>query len=126
MEGTLIRRKADFDKTLVSKGSTESVRRKVGKLLAGHKAKLRQRASMLSYGCPLHVKIYRVINQNLTAGSPLRLASIFLDHHSKSIPHKTADLVDETVQFRPLETAIRNFVLYSGAVNGNYAAVRIS
>lgn len=49
MEGTLIRRKADFDKTLVSKGSTESVRRKVGKLLTGHKAKLRQRASMLSY-----------------------------------------------------------------------------
>lgn len=42
-------------------------------------------------GCPLHVKIYRVINQNLTAGSPLRFASIFLDHHSKSIPHKTAD-----------------------------------
>ena len=91
MEGTLIRRKADLDKTLVSKGSTESIRRKVGKLLADHKAKLRQRASMLSYGCPLHVKIYRVINQNLTAGSPLRFASIFLDHHSKSIPHKTAD-----------------------------------
>ena len=91
MEGTLIRRKADLDKTLVSKGSMESIRRKVGKLLADHKAKLRQRASMLSYGCPLHVKIYRVINQNLTAGSPLRFASIFLDHHSKSIPHKTAD-----------------------------------
>lgn len=91
MEGTLIRRKADFDKTLVSKGSTKSIRRKVGKMLADHKAKLRQRASMLSYGCPLHVKIYRVINQNLTAGSPLRFASIFLDHHSKSIPHKTAD-----------------------------------
>lgn len=46
MEGTLIRRKADFDKTLVSKGSTESVRKKVGKLLADHKVKLRQRASM--------------------------------------------------------------------------------
>ena len=91
MEGTLIRRKADLDKTLVSKGSMESIRRKVGKLLADHKAKLRQRASMLSYGCPLHVKIYRVINQNLTAGSPLRFASIFLDHHSKSIPHRTAD-----------------------------------
>ena len=91
MEGTLIRRKADLDKTLVSKGSMESIRRKVGKLLADHKAKLRQRASMLSYGCPLHVKIYRVINQNLTEGSPLRFASIFLDHHSKSIPHKTAD-----------------------------------
>lgn len=91
MEGTLIRRKADLDKTLVSKGSTESIRRKVGKLLADHKAKLRQRASMLSYGCPLHVKIYRVINQNLTAGSPLRFASIFLDHHSKSMPHKIAD-----------------------------------
>ena len=91
MEGTLIRRKADFDKTLVSKGSMESIRRKVGKLLADHKAKLRQRASMLSYGCPLHVKIYRVINQNLTAGSPLRFASIFLDHHSKSMPHKIAD-----------------------------------
>ena len=28
MEGILIRRKADFDKTLVSKGFTESVRRK--------------------------------------------------------------------------------------------------
>ena len=54
MEGTLIRRKADFDKTLVSKGSTKSIRRKVGKMLADHKAKLRQRASMLSYGCPLH------------------------------------------------------------------------
>lgn len=91
MEGTLIRRKADLDKTLVSKGSMESIRRKVGKLLADHKAKLRQRASMLSYGCPLHVKIYRVINQNLTAGSPLRFASIFLDHHSKSMPHKIAD-----------------------------------
>ena len=91
MEGTLIRRKADLDKTLVSKGSTKSIRRKVGKLLADHKAKLRQRASMLSYGCPLHVKIYRVINQNLTAGSPLRFASIFLDHHSKSMPHKIAD-----------------------------------
>lgn len=91
MEGTLIRRKADLDKTLVSKGSMESIRRKVGKLLAVHKAKLRQRASMLSYGCPLHVKIYRVINQNLTAGSPLRFASIFLDHHSKSMPHKIAD-----------------------------------
>ena len=91
MEGTLIRRKADWDKTLVSKGSMESIRRKVGKLLADHKAKLRQRASMLSYGCPLHVKIYRVINQNLTAGSPLRFASIFLDHHSKSMPHKIAD-----------------------------------
>ena len=91
MEGTLIRRKADFGKTLVSKGSMESIRRKVGKLLADHKAKLRQRASMLSYGCPLHVKIYRVINQNLTAGSPLRFASIFLDHHSKSMPHKIAD-----------------------------------
>ena len=46
MEVTLIRRKADFGKTLVSKGSTESVRRKVGKLLADHKVKLRQRASM--------------------------------------------------------------------------------
>ena len=91
MEGTLIRRKADLDKTLVSKGSMESIRRKVGKLLADHKAKLRQRASMLSNGCPLHVKIYRVINQNLTAGSPLRFASIFLDHHSKSMPHKIAD-----------------------------------
>lgn len=91
MEGTLIRRKADLDKTLVSKGSMESIRRKAGKLLADHKAKLRQRASMLSYGCPLHVKIYRVINQNLTAGSPLRFASIFLDHHSKSMPHKIAD-----------------------------------
>ena len=33
MEGTLIRRKADLDKTLVSKGSMESIRRKVGKLL---------------------------------------------------------------------------------------------
>ena len=46
MEETLIRRKADFGKTLVSKGSTESVRKKVGKLLADHKVKLRQRASM--------------------------------------------------------------------------------
>ena len=91
MEGTLIRRKADFDKTLVSKDSTKSIRRKVGKMLADHKAKLRQRASMLSYGCPLYVKIYRVINQNLTAVSPLRFASIFLDRNSKSIPHKTAD-----------------------------------
>lgn len=43
MEGTLIRRKADFDKTLVSKGSTKSIRRKVGKMFADHKAKLRQR-----------------------------------------------------------------------------------
>ena len=46
MEETLIRRKADFGKTLVSTGSTESVRKKVGKLLADHKVKLRQRASM--------------------------------------------------------------------------------
>ena len=30
MEGTLIRRKADFDKTLVSKGSTESDKEKSG------------------------------------------------------------------------------------------------
>ena len=91
MEGTLIRRKADFDKTLVSKGSTKSIRRKVGKMLADHKAKLRQRASMLSYGCPLHVKIYRVINQNLTAESLLRFAGILPDRHSKSILHRTAD-----------------------------------
>ena len=35
-------------------------------------------------------------------------------------------VVDEPVQFRPLETAIRNFVLYSGAINGNHAVVRIS
>ena len=93
MEGTLIRRKADFDKTLVSKGSTKSIRRKVGKMLADHKAKLRQRASMLSYGCPLHVKIYRVINQ--TQLRDLRYPGsrkYFLDHYSKSIPpHKTAD-----------------------------------
>ena len=44
MEGTLIRRKADFGKagrTLVSKGSTESVKRKAGKLLANHKVKSR-------------------------------------------------------------------------------------
>ena len=35
-------------------------------------------------------------------------------------------LTDELVQFRPLETAIRNFVLYSSAVNRNHATVRIS
>ena len=35
-------------------------------------------------------------------------------------------VVDEPVQFRPLETAIRNFVLYSGAINGNHAVVRTS
>ena len=35
-------------------------------------------------------------------------------------------VVDEPVQFRPLETAIRNFVLYRGAINGNHAVVRIS
>ena len=54
MEGTLIRRKADFDKTLVSKGSTKSIRRKVGKMLADHKAKLRQRA--VSY---THLDVYK-------------------------------------------------------------------
>lgn len=46
MEGTLIRRKADFDKTLAFKGSMESVKRNARKLLADHKVKLRQRASM--------------------------------------------------------------------------------
>ena len=49
----------------------------------------------------MHVKIYRVISQNLTEGSPLRFASIFLDHHSKSIPHKTAD---HSRSVNPLQT----------------------
>lgn len=35
-------------------------------------------------------------------------------------------IVNQVVQFRLLETAIRNFVLYSGAINGNHAVVRIS
>lgn len=60
MEGTLIRRKADFDKPLVSKDSTKSIRRKVGEILADHKVKLRQRASMRNHGCPLHIKFYRI------------------------------------------------------------------
>ena len=80
---------------------------------------------MLSYGCPLRQDLWGVVNQNLTAKDTVTVSKIFSGSpFQNQFRIRQRIVVDKPVQFRPLETAVHRFVLPSGAVIGNYAAVK--